>query len=102
MQRVRFVFNFQSCRCWRESIYSSGEKYRTFLSRKPYLAFFNLCSNNLSEAVLAASVNNTLYALPLTADNGYFLYYNKEYFSEEDIASFERMLDIAAAHGKKV
>ena len=57
---------------------------------------------NLPESVLAASVGDTLYARPLTADNGYFLYYNKEYFSEEDIASFEEMLDIAAAHGKKV
>lgn len=58
--------------------------------------------SNLPEAVLAASVDNTLYALPLTADNGYFLYYNKQYFSEQDIASFDRMLDIAAEHEKKV
>lgn len=57
---------------------------------------------NLPEAVLAASVNDTLYALPLTADNGYFLYYNKQYFSEEDIKSLDRMLDIAAEQGKKV
>ncbi len=59
-------------------------------------------SSNLPEAVLAASVNDTLYALPLTADNGYFLYYNKQYFSEQDIASFDRMLEIAAEHEKKV
>ncbi len=58
--------------------------------------------NNLPEAVLAASVNDTLYALPLTADNGYFLYYNKQYFSQEDITSLDRMLDIAAANEKKV
>lgn len=58
--------------------------------------------SNLPEAVLAASVKDTLYALPLTADNGYFLYYNKEYFTEEDITSLDRMLDIAAEHGKKV
>lgn len=57
---------------------------------------------NLPEAVLAASVNDTLYALPLTADNGYFLYYNKDYFSEEDIRSFDQMLDVAAAAGKKI
>lgn len=57
---------------------------------------------NLPEAVLAASVNNTLYALPLTADNGYFLYYNKQYFSEQDITSFDRMLEIAAEQDKKV
>ncbi len=56
----------------------------------------------LEEAVQAASVNDTLYALPLTADNGYFLYYNKNYFSKEDIQSLDRMLDIAADQGKKV
>lgn len=58
--------------------------------------------SNLPEAVAAASVDNTLYALPLTADNGYFLYYDKEYFTQEDIRSLDRMLDIAAEHGKKV
>ncbi len=58
--------------------------------------------SNLSEAVLAASVNDTLYAFPLTADNGYFLYYNKQYFSEQDIASFDQMLNVAAAQNKKV
>lgn len=57
--------------------------------------------SNLPEAVRAASVNDTLYALPLTADNGYFLYYNKQYFSQEDILSLDRMLDIAAANEKK-
>lgn len=59
-------------------------------------------STNLPEAVLAASVNQTLYALPLTADNGYFLYYNKQYFSGEDILSWDRMLQIAADNGKKI
>lgn len=39
---------------------------------------------NLPASVDAASVGNTLYAYPLTADNGYFLYYNKAYFSEEE------------------
>ncbi len=57
---------------------------------------------NLPESVQAASVSGTLYALPLTADNGYFLYYNKRYFSEKDITSLDRMLEIAAAQGKKV
>ena len=56
----------------------------------------------MPESVSAASVNDTLYAYPLTADNGYFLYYNKKYFSEEDIKSWDRMLDIAAMQNKKV
>lgn len=61
-----------------------------------------LRASNLPEAVSAASINNTLYAYPLTADNGYFLYYDKRYFSEEDILSWDRMLDIAAEQNKKV
>ena len=57
---------------------------------------------NLSAAVEAASVGGTLYAYPLTADNGYFLYYNKAYFTEEDITSLERMLEAAARQERKV
>ena len=56
---------------------------------------------NLSAAVDAATVRNTLYAYPLTADNGYFLYYNKRYFSEEDIQTLDSILDAAAANGGK-
>ena len=55
---------------------------------------------NLSAAVDAASVDGTLYAYPLTADNGYFLYYNKAYFSEEDVQTLDRMLEIAAESGR--
>lgn len=56
--------------------------------------------NNLSVAVDAATVRNTIYAYPLTADNGYFLYYNKRYFSNEDIQTLDRILDVAAENGK--
>ena len=57
---------------------------------------------SLTAAVEAASVEGTLYAYPLTADNGYFLYYNKAYFSEEDIQSLDRMLETAAQAGRLV
>ena len=59
-------------------------------------------SANLPAAVEAASVNGTLYAYPLTADNGYFLYYNKAYFTEEDIKSLNRMVEVAAQAGREV
>ncbi len=61
-----------------------------------------LRSANLQTAVEAASVEDVLYAYPLTADNGYFLYYHKAYFSEEDIQSFNRMVEAAAQAGRKV
>ena len=57
---------------------------------------------SLSAAVAAASVDGVLYAYPLTADNGYFLYYNKAYFSEGDVESLDRMLEVAAAAGRKL
>lgn len=43
-----------------------------------------------------------LVAYPETAGNGYFLYYNSSYFTDEDVKSFDKILEIAAASGKKV
>lgn len=57
---------------------------------------------SLSAAVDAASVEGTLYAYPLTADNGYFLYYNKDYFSEQDVQSLDRILEAAARAERQV
>ena len=57
---------------------------------------------NLDEAVAAASVNDTLYAYPMTADNGYFLYYDKNYLTEEDVQTMDGLLAAAGAVGKKV
>ena len=59
-------------------------------------------SENIAAAVEAASINNTLYAYPMTTDNGYFLYYNKEYFNEEDVKSMDQLLQVATAAQKKV
>ncbi len=68
----------------------------------PLEDFEDIRAANLSASVDAASVDGTLYAYPLTADNGYFLYYNKAYFSDEDIQSLNRMTDIAAEQGRLV
>lgn len=57
---------------------------------------------NLEDAVAAASINDTLYAYPMTADNGYFLYYNKEYLTEEDVKTMDGILAVAEANGKKI
>lgn len=47
--------------------------------------------------VEAATIDGKLYGYPLTADNGYFMYYNKNYFSDSDVATLDGMLDIAGA-----
>lgn len=56
---------------------------------------------NNEGSVTAASIGDTLYAYPMSADNGYFLYYDKTYFSEEDVQSLDRILEVAAENGKK-
>lgn len=58
-------------------------------------------TKNLSAAVEAASVENTLYAYPLTADNGYFLYYNKAYFTQEDVRTMDGILSAAEEAGRQ-
>lgn len=57
-------------------------------------------SRNLSGTVEAATVNNQLYAYPLTADNGYFLYYNRRYITEEQARTLDGILEAAAAEDK--
>lgn len=53
-------------------------------------------------SILGASFDGTLFAYPETASNGYFLYYNSAYYTEEDVKSFDRLLEIAEENGKKV
>ena len=43
-----------------------------------------------------------LYAYPATADNGHFMFSNKEYFTEEDVQTLDGMLAKAAEAGKSV
>ena len=60
-----------------------------------------IISKNLTSAVEAATVNNQLYAYPLTADNGYFLYYNKHYITEEQVKTLDGILEAAASNGRE-
>lgn len=60
-----------------------------------------LKKEHLPAAVEAASVGNTLYAYPLTADNGYFLYYNKSYLTDEDIRTLDGILEAASESGRQ-
>lgn len=56
---------------------------------------------NTEGSVAAASIQDTLYAYPMTADNGYFLYYDKTYFTDEDVKTLDRILEVAAENEKK-
>ena len=61
-----------------------------------------IIAENIEGAIEATTIYDEVYAYPLTADNGYFMYYNKDYFTEEDVKSLDRMLEVAEKHNKKI
>ena len=56
---------------------------------------------NDAGSVAAASVAGQLYAYPMTADNGYYLYYNTSIISEEDAESLEAIIAACEANNVK-
>lgn len=52
----------------------------------------NIKTANDAGAVAASSVAGTLYAYPLTSDNGYFMFYDKSIISEEEAESLESII----------
>ena len=63
---------------------------------------YDVKGETVAGAVEAASMDGKLYAYPTTADNGYFLYYDSSVFSESDVESLDKMLEVAGAANKKV
>jgi arabinogalactan oligomer/maltooligosaccharide transport system substrate-binding protein len=61
-----------------------------------------IISENMEGSVEAATLDGKLYAYPETADNGYFMYYDKSVFTADDVKSLDKMLEVANAKGKKV
>ncbi len=51
-----------------------------------------IIANNDAGTVAAATSGETLYAYPLTSDNGYFMYYDKSVIPEEDVDSLEALI----------
>lgn len=45
--------------------------------------------------------DNKIYGYPVSSGNGYFLYYNKAYFSESDVKELDKILEISAQNHKK-
>ena len=49
-------------------------------------------AENDVSAVTASTSGDALYAYPLTADNGYYMYYDKSVIPEEDVDSLEKLI----------
>ncbi len=59
-------------------------------------------ANNDAGSVAAATINDTVYAFPLTSDNGYFMYYDSSILSEDDIADQTSLIAACEAAGKTI
>lgn len=59
-------------------------------------------AENSDGSVAAATIDGKLYAYPMSASNGYFMYYDSTFFTEEDVQSLNAMAKKAAAAGKTV
>lgn len=59
-------------------------------------------SENLKSSVEAAKLNDKLYAYPMTADNGYFLYYDSSIVSADQAKKLDDILAAANKANKKV
>lgn len=57
-------------------------------------------ANNDAGTVAAATSGDTLFAYPLTSDNGYFMYYDKSVIPEEDVDSLEKLIADCEKAGK--
>lgn len=56
---------------------------------------------NNEKVVAAGTINGKLYAYPETADNGYYLVYDKSVISDEQAQKFETVLEACKTAGKK-
>lgn len=61
-----------------------------------------ISSENTPGSIEAVTYKGDIYAYPLTADNGYFMYYNKAYFEPQDLEKLSTMLAVAEKKGKKI
>ena len=84
--------------------YIADDQFLTLVASgmlEPIANSSDIAKLHLEGAVDAASINGTMYAYPVSADNGYFLYYDKDYFSEEDVKSLDKILAVCKANNKK-
>ena len=59
-------------------------------------------AENSEGAIEAASIGDALYAYPITADNGYFLYYDSRVLSNSDVQTLDGLMKAAGEAGKRV
>lgn len=62
----------------------------------------NVLKYNTADSVEVCSVDGTAYAFPKTSDNGYFMYYDKRVFGDDEVGNLDEMIAKANSQGKSV
>lgn len=62
----------------------------------------DIVAANTAGSVESATLDGVMYGYPMTADNGYFMYYDSSVLTEEDVQTLDGILAAANAAGKKV
>ena len=52
---------------------------------------YEIATRNAAGSVTAATADGKLYAYPMQADNGWYLYYNSAFFTEDDVTNWDKM-----------
>ncbi len=60
-----------------------------------------IVANNDKGSVAAATFNGTVYAYPMTSDNGYYMYYDTSIISPEEAESLESLIAACEKNNKK-
>lgn len=71
-----------------------------FLSELPGDTAEAVRRENNPGSISAGTAGTSLYAYPMTADNGYFLYYDKSVIPDSDVDSLEQLLADCEASGR--
>ena len=72
------------------------------LAKLPSVYADTIANEMPKEAIDAASVNEEVYAFPITSDNGYFLYYDKSVVSEDAAKNMTTLIKACSDKGKKL
>lgn len=77
-------------------LYNAGALYEITRHKE------QITTENSEGSIKAASVGDELYAYPVTADNGFFLYYDSRVLSKDDVKTLDDLLAAANRAGKRV
>ncbi len=91
------VYNFASDQFW--DLYNGGALLSVGDHKDEII---RECGGSDALVVKSVQLEDGIYAYPLSASNGYFMFYNSKYFDESQVGNLNEMLEIAASHGKYV